>query len=226
MINLITDQQPWTKNQIRKRVEAHIAQIQTHGDEQLLTRVNDALLLGVLPADYDASGAESYRNERYLPRALEGGELADKMAADNKRLGRAIGLQAALSGFAALGEKLEGDSALPPQIKNEAGEVVDNPALLAAAVEFGDALTVINAATADDWRIVAQRIAGAEIVDPVELNLSVVRILPTPEALTAYVEGGGLGVVDGRMTLENAREKVIGDLTPKPLGEEVENQLI
>ena len=223
MINLITDQQRWTKNQIRKRVESYIAQIQTHGDEQLLTRINDAVLLGVLPADYDASGAEIYRNELYLPRALMAGAMADQMAADNKQLDRLVILQNILSEFTRLGVLLEGDNALPAQVEDEDGQLIDNPALLAAAVEFGDVLALIDAASADDWRLVAQRLVGAEIADPVELNLAVIRLLPTIELLESFVEGEGLGSIDKRFNVETERQRMIDELTPV---EEVEPDVV
>lgn len=214
MIDLIRDAKPWTKNQIRKRVESYIASIQTHGDEALLTRVNDAQLLGILPSSYDTSGADSYRNGEYLSRALEAGKRADRMAADNDRLVVLIGLQAALVDFPGLARLIDGEDALPELVEDESGDEVDNPDYVAAVGRYDLAVSVLNSASVDDWRLVAQRERGEEIGDPVELDLAVIRMLPTDDTLKAYVEGAELGTVDRRRSLEGERSRLIAALQP------------
>lgn len=213
MIDLIKGQKPWTRNQIRKRSEAFIKSKQTHGDETMLTRVNDAALLELRPI---TAGEQKYRDTEYLPRAVEGGNIAAQMQADNQRLIVLIDLQNALVEFVRLGSLLEGESALLSQISDEDGQLVDNPAYLEAAEQFGAVLGTLNAASVDDWQLIAQRQVGAEIPDQLELHLAVIRILPTDDTLKLYVEGQGLGTVDRRYNVETERQRIIDELTPAP----------
>lgn len=214
MLSLITSSRPWTKAEIREYAENYIGAIQTHGDEPLLIRTNDATQLGLLPAGYDTSGADSYRNNVYLPRALSAGELAHKLSVLSGRLEALLAILSAMATYRQALDVLESDGAPAQQIEAEAGVLVDNPVYVELISQRDNALSVIDDASAEDWRLIAQRVAGAEIADSVELDLAVIRVLPTIEALEAYVEGEGLGSIDKRRNLETERQRIIDALTP------------
>lgn len=216
MLSLITSSRVWDKAEVREYAENYIGVIQTHGDEPLLIRTNDATQMGLLPAGYDPSGADSYRNNVYLPRALSAGELAHQLSVLNERLKVLLSLQSAVAEYRRAVDALESEHAPSAEIEDEAGVLVDNPVYVELISQRDNALSVIDDASAEDWRLIAQRVAGAEIADSAELDLAVIRVMPTKERLTWYVEGQGLGEIDGRMTLENARQKIIDDLRPKP----------
>ncbi len=157
MIDLIRDQQIWTKNQIRKRSESAIQRIQTHGDEMMLTRVNDAALLGLRQT---TEGEEAFRNNIYLPAAVAGGDLAAQMFADNLILAALIRLQKAVTDYVRLSEQAEGESPIPAQIENEEGLLIDNPVYAAATARMSECVALFDTATPEQWQLVAQRFAG------------------------------------------------------------------
>ncbi|MCV6609357.1 MAG: hypothetical protein OIF55_01170, partial [Amphritea sp.] len=204
VVDLIRDAQPWTRNQIRKRSEAVIHQVQTHGDEDLLARINDAQLLGMRDRTL---GEAHFLEETYLPQAQLGGMVARQAVADNKKLEALIGQQEALAGWHRADRLLNGAEPLATtveQIDDDGNAVtVDNPAYLAALGLLDKSNAELQAMTADDWRLLAQRLQGAEIDDETELHLAVVRILPTIDLLETYVEGEGLASVDKRKSLAN-----------------------
>lgn len=223
MIDLIRTRRLWADGEMREYTENFIGQILKRGDQWLMARVNQAEAQGLLPDGFDTSGADDFRDLKYMPRSLAAGLVGDELKDRNEKLKKLIALQNALIEFKRLSVLLEGDGALPSQIEDEDGQLIDNPALLAAAVQFGDVLALIDAASTDDWRLAAQRQAGAEIADPVELNLSVIRMLPAIELLESFVEGEGLGSIDKRRALEAERQRIIDELTP---AEEVESDVV
>ena len=215
MINLITDQKPWTRNQIRKRAELFIQQEQVHGDETMLARVNDAELLGLRPL---TDGERAFRNEQYLPRAIAGGDLAAQMKTGNEKLIVAIAHQDALRLFSKANALLNGENSLSETVQSlddEGGEItIPSPAYSAAVALFDESLSELTAMTAEDFRLLAQRSSGAVIDDELELNLAVIRMLPTDDLLKAYVEGEGLGSVDRRKSLEDEKARLLLELDP------------
>lgn len=214
MIDLIRTCRLWADGEMREYTENFIGQILKRGDQWLMARVNQAEAQGLLPDGFDTSGADAFRDLKYMPRSLAAGLVGDELKERNEKLKKLIALQGALIEFRRLSVLLEGDNALPSQIEDEDGQLVDNPALLAAAVQFGDVLALIDAASIDEWRLVAQRLAGAEIADPLEQNLAVIRMLPTIELLESFVEGEGLGSIDKRYNVETERQRMIDELTP------------
>ena len=215
MINLITDQKPWTRNQIRKRAELFIQQEQVHGDETMLARVNDAELLGLRPL---TDGERTFRNEQYLPRAIAGGDLAAQMKTDNEKLIVAIAHQDALRLFSKANALLNGENSLSETVQSLDDEGVEitipSPAYSAAVALFDESLSELTAMTAEDWRLLAQRSSGAVIDDELELSIAVIRILPTDDLLKSYVEGEGLGSVDRRKSLGDEKARLLLELDP------------
>lgn len=206
MIDLIRDQQVWTKNQIRKRSEAFIQQIQTHGDEVMLTRVNDAALLGLRP---QTEGETQYLTTQYLPRAIAGGELSAQMQSDNVRLAQLIELQKAIADYNLIGDQLDNDE-IPLQIDNE-GELIDNPEYIAAAERVSECLAVFAVTSVDDWALVAQRSAGSELEGD-ELLKAQIRVAPTLDVLT--VMGFGLMDDDPNYPLDMEKTRLLAELEP------------
>ncbi|MCV6609430.1 MAG: hypothetical protein OIF55_01535 [Amphritea sp.] len=215
VVDLIRDAQPWTRNQIRKRSEAVIHQVQTHGDEDIQARVSNAHLLGMRDRTL---GEAQFLEETYLPQAQLGGMVARQAMVDNEKLKVLIGQQQALADWHKADHLLNGDEPLATtveQIDDDGNAVtVDNPAYLAALALLDKTNAELQAMTADDWRLLAQRLSGAEIDDATELHLAVVRILPTIDLLETYVEGEGLASVDKRKSLANARQAVVDVLVP------------
>lgn len=210
MIDLIRDKQVWTRNQIRKRTEAYIQQAQTHGDELILNRINDAALLNLRPT---TEGETAWRDTLYLPRAMEAGALAEQMVQLNAELAKLLAIEGWLAGYASTTEQLTAET-IPEQVEDENGELTPNPAYTALVQQQTDTLNDLSLATPQQWRLVAQRKAGAEIEDLTKLHLAVVAILPTIELLEAYVEVEGLASVDTLLTLETAKQVVVEALTP------------
>jgi len=216
MINLITDQKVWTSNQLRKRVEKYNLQLQKPGDENLLARVNDAILLNLLPADYDVANFESYRNGQYLPRALEAGEIGRAAAVINQHLAKLIEIQSSLSIFKLTLSQISGDNAFSEMIKDELDNDIDNPAYVTALDNHSKALALLESVSIEDWKLVAQRYSGAVIDDEIELLLSVVSVIPNNDLLEFYIESETPMTVDKRRSLENNKQLIIDELTPEP----------
>ncbi|MCJ8337568.1 MAG: hypothetical protein MJK10_03775 [Pseudomonadales bacterium] len=219
MINLVTDRKVWTVNQIRKRQEAFNAQIQKHGDEQLLARVNDALLLEILPESYDATGAIKYRDEQYMPRALSAAAMARQAIEDNNHLATLIDIQSALRVFKTTTLLLESDEAPAEIIQDETGADIPNPSHVTATESHAAALAILIAVSIDDWQLVAQRFAGALIAAADELTLAVVEIIPTINILNDFIESSTIHSVDKRKTLVNAKQllrDILDPVEPEP----------
>jgi len=214
IVNLITDQKVWTTNQLRKRVEKYNLQVQKPGDETLLARVNDAVLFNILPADYDLAGFEKFRNEQYLPRALEAGELGRVAAILNQHLSGLIEIQANLSIFKLTLAQISGDNALSEVVKDELAEDIPNPAYVTAQNNHTTALALLQSVSVADWQLVAQRYTGAVIDDYFELTLAVVNILPHIDLLEFYIESDTSMNVDKRRSLESNKQLIIDALTP------------
>jgi len=216
IVNLIADQRVWTVNQLRKRVEKYNLQMQKPGDETLLARVNDAVLLNILPADYDLAGFEKYRNEQYLPRALEAGEQGRAAAILNQHLTELIEIQDSLLIFKLTLAQIYGDNALSETVKGELGEDIPNPAYIAAQNNYTAALALLKIVSVADWQLVAQRYTGAAIDDYVERTLAVVNILPHIDLLEFYIEFDTSLRVDKRRSLESNKQLIVDALTPIP----------
>ncbi|MGB0662786.1 MAG: hypothetical protein ACPGMR_03245 [Pontibacterium sp.] len=211
MVNLITDKKAWSKNQIRKRSEAHIEQIQTHGDEKFINRVCDADLADIRPL---TDGERAYRDDVYLPRAVAAGAIAEQMYADNEKLKVVLANEQALRDYVRCAAVLASDYAPAETIEVELGNTIANPAYTELVETHGEKLAVVESLTNEDWQLLAQRAAGAAIDDEQELHVAVVSVVPTIAALTQYVEGLALASVDGRMTLANAKADVLAQLIP------------
>jgi hypothetical protein len=208
MIDLIRDKKVWTKNQIRKRTEALIKREQTHGDEQVLNRINDAALLGLRQT---TEGEEEYRNTVYLPTALGAGAVATQMVADNVKLAKAIQHQESLLVYrAALAEiNSEGFSAT---IEVGEDETMPNPVI--ATME--DSLDGLQAYAMEDWILLAQRLAGSELSDT-DLDVAVVNAVISVDLIRDYLETSGIvTAADETASLEDYRSAVIEELTYVP----------
>ena len=228
MINLITDQKVWTSNQLRKRVEKYNLQQQKPGDETLLARVNDAILLGLLPTDYDLTGFTQYRDGNYLPRALEAGEIGRAAALINQHLAKLITIQQSLVTYRTTSAQIEGEFALAETIKDELDNDIDidNPALVAAKTQHAAALSVASSVLFEDWKLLAQRQSGAAIEDETELLLAVINIIPTIDILDTVIESNTEFKVNKRMTFANAKEDLITQVKPPDPELELESELI
>ena len=216
MIDLIRDQKPWTKNQIRKRCDAFLAKAETHADRHFLDSVNAAeTFSGRTPSE----GEVAFREAAYQ-RSEKAYEMAATAYAQNQKLAALCELQTQLASFNKQTALLNSDYAPAPTIESEDGEI-ENPDYTTAVATMATALAALVEATAEQWRYIAQRQARAEIADTTQLHLAVIGILPTMPLLTAYVEGEAIGSIDGRMTLDNARAKIIAELSPPEV--EVQN---
>jgi hypothetical protein len=214
VINLITDQKVWTSNQLRKRVEKYNLQQQKPGDETLLARVNDAILLGLLPDDYDLTGFNEYRNGQYLPRALEAGEIGRAAALINQHLAKLIKIQQSLVTYRTTFAQIEGEFALVETIKDELDNDIDNPALVAAKTQNAAALSVASNVSFEDWKLLAQRQSGVVIEDDTELLLAIIGIIPTLDILDTIIESNTGFKVNKRMTFANSKEDLITQVKP------------
>jgi len=216
IVNLIADQRVWTANQLRKRVEKYNLQMQKPGDEALLARVNDAVLFNILPADYDLAGFEKYRNEQYLPRALEAGELGRAAAILNQHLAALIEIQLAIAAFNSTLTQISGDVALVETVNDELGGDIPNPAYITVQNNHTAALVLLKSVSVADWKLVAQRYTGAVIDDFVKQTLAVVNVIPHIDLLEFYIESDTSMSVDKRRSLESNKQLIVDALTPIP----------
>jgi hypothetical protein len=205
MIDLIRDQAVWDKNQIRKRTEALIKREQTHGDEQILNRINDAALLGLRQV---SASEEAYRNTVYLPVAMSAGEVATQMALDNVKLAKAIQHQVSLMAYReALAEINSEDFSATIEVSED--ETMPNPVI--AVME--DTLAELQAYSMEDWILLAQRLVGTELVDT-DLDVAVVNALISTDLIRDYLETSGIvTAADDTADLETYRTAVIEELT-------------